>query len=403
MRPAPTISNPTFHRGVLQELLEDGKDFVLLHDAQRGELVLAERTDKAYIGEKGNPHCIEEASAFLARQEKDCYGLFAYDLKNLIERLETKHEDFTGMPLVLLFPAEKVRRFNWNPQGPARYTPSTELPKNLKPRIHREQYLNDVSSLQNHIALGDIYEVNYCQEFYAENQDLDPIEVYERLTALTAAPFSALVHYQGAFLLCASPERFLKKEGGYLLSEPIKGTIRRGANEGEDEALKSQLQNDPKERAENIMITDLVRNDLSRAGKAGSTEVRELCGIYSFRTVHQMISSVRSEVDPEKDFAHILRSTFPMGSMTGAPKVRAMELIDRYEHFARGLYSGSVGRIDSSGDFDLNVVIRSIFWNRNTGYLSIRVGGAITALSDPEAEYRECLLKAEALFQALHP
>lgn len=401
MRPAPAIPNPTFHRPILQELLEEGKDFILLHDAHRGELTLAERGAVAFIGERGQRQCIEEASAFLKAQEDDCYGCFAYDLKNLIERLETRHEDPTGMPLLLLFPVKTVRRFSWKPPEPDLHDSAAALPKNLKPRIHREQYLKDVRALQEHIALGDIYEVNYCQEFFAEGEDLDPIAVYERLCALTAAPFSALVHYQGAFLLCASPERFLKKEGKYLLSEPIKGTIRRGANKSEDTDLKTQLQNDPKERAENIMITDLVRNDLSRAGKAGSTEVTELCGIYSFRTVHQMISSVRTEVDPEKDFAHILRSTFPMGSMTGAPKVRAMELIDRYEHFARGLYSGSVGRFEASGDFDLNVVIRSIFWNSNTGYLSIRVGGAITALSSPEAEYRECLLKAEALFQAL--
>ncbi len=271
----------------------------------------------------------------------------------------------------------------------------------VTPRLTKAEYLDKVKALQQHIQLGDIYEVNFCQEFYAEQVEINPLSLYLKLNKKSPTPFSCFVKHNDNYLLCASPERFIKKTGDKIISQPIKGTIKRGGSEAEDEALKIQLKNDPKERAENVMIVDLVRNDLSKIAQKGSVNVDELCEIYTFPQVHQMISTVSANVEKEMDFDTILKATFPMGSMTGAPKVRAMELIEEYETTKRGLYSGTVGYIDANGDFDFNVVIRSIAYNKNNNYLSYMVGGAITALSDPEKEYEECMLKAKAMLEVL--
>jgi para-aminobenzoate synthetase component 1 len=271
----------------------------------------------------------------------------------------------------------------------------------MTPRLSKDEYLAKVKTLQQHIQLGDIYEVNFCQEFYAENVEINPIHIYQKLNQKSPTPFSCFVKYNDNYLLCASPERFIKKIADKIISQPIKGTIKRGNFGAEDALLKEQLKNDPKERSENVMIVDLVRNDLSKIAKKGSVNVEELCGIYTFPQVHQMISTVSARVEKEVNFDDVLKATFPMGSMTGAPKVRAMELIEEYEIAKRGLYSGTVGYIDSYGNFDFNVVIRSILYNQSTNYLSFFVGGAITHLSDPEKEYEECLLKAKAMLEVL--
>ncbi len=345
------------------------------------------------------PDTSEQIDAFVNGARGPVFGWLGYDLKNAFERLKTRHPDQIGFGALGLFEPKTVIEGEVD-FGTDR-TSAEGAKIALNPRISKAEYLADVHALQRHIQLGDIYEVNYCQELYAEGVRIDPLSVFRRLVAATEAPHSALLHHQGSWLLCASPERYLRRSGNRLISQPIKGTIRRGATDSEDRELIRQLSTDPKERAENIMITDLVRNDLARAGISGTVQVDELCGIYSFKTVHQMISTISAEVEGGQGFGHIIRSTFPMGSMTGAPKVCAMELIDRYEHFARGLYSGSVGVIDPSGDFDFNVVIRSIFYNSNTGYLSVRIGGAITALADAEKEYDECMLKARAMVEVL--
>lgn len=271
----------------------------------------------------------------------------------------------------------------------------------ITPRLTKTEYLDKVKALQQHIQLGDIYEVNFCQEFYAENVAINPINLYHKLNQKSPTPFSCFVKHNDNYLLCASPERFIKKTGDKIISQPIKGTIKRGISEAEDEALKEQLKNDPKELSENVMIVDLVRNDLTKIAKKGSVNVDEMCGIYTFPQVHQMISTVSARIEKKVEFDAILNATFPMGSMTGAPKIRAMELIEEYEITKRGLYSGTVGYIDDKGDFDFNVVIRSITYNQKNKYLSYMVGGAITALSDPEKEYEECLLKAKAMLEVL--
>nr|MBA3971024.1 anthranilate synthase component I family protein [Bacteroidota bacterium] len=240
-----------------------------------------------------------------------------------------------------------------------------------------------------------------CQEFFAENVVIDTSSVYKKLNTISSAPFSAYCKFGSHYVLCASPERFLQKCGNTLISQPIKGTIKRAENPKEDEKLKIELRSNKKEQSENVMIVDLVRNDLSRIAQKGSVKVNELFGIYSFKQVHQMISTVSCELKEGLTFTDILKTTFPMGSMTGAPKVSAMKLIEQYETTKRGLYSGAIGYIRPNGDFDFNVVIRSILYNADKKALSFMAGSAITDKADAFQEYDECLLKAKAMFEVL--
>jgi para-aminobenzoate synthetase component 1 len=214
-------------------------------------------------------------------------------------------------------------------------------------------------------------------------------------------PFSVYLKQQPRYVLGASPERFLKKTSNRLVSQPIKGTIRRGRTTTEDEALKLALRNSEKEQAENLMIVDLVRNDLARSAETGSVQVDELFGIYSFQQVHQMISTVSATARADASLAEILGNAFPMGSMTGAPKIRAMQRIDELEATRRGVFSGAIGYITPDGDADFSVVIRSVLYNATDQYASFMVGSAITYDADPEQEYAECLLKASAMRSVL--
>jgi para-aminobenzoate synthetase component 1 len=267
--------------------------------------------------------------------------------------------------------------------------------------MSKAKYLSNVAAIQEDILNGEVYELNLCQEFYAERVAIEPVSTFIQLNTASPTPFAGFYKWQDKYLLCASPERFLRQQGDTLLSQPIKGTIRRGTTPAEDEQLRQQLRHNEKEQAENLMIVDLVRNDLARVAVTGSVQVPELFGLYGFRHVWQMISTVQAQRHPDSDLVDALRAAFPMGSMTGAPKIRAMQLIERYEHSRRGLYSGSLGLIWPSGDFDFNVVIRSLQYNAATGYLSFQVGSAITYDSVPEQEYAECLLKAKALLEVL--
>ena len=267
--------------------------------------------------------------------------------------------------------------------------------------IDREEYIKQVESLLNHIGRGDIYEVNFCKEFRGETSDINPLRVYEKLNEFTQAPFSALLKEGDLWAASGSPERFMKKSGQTLLSQPIKGTARRVNDPVEDRKLAENLALDQKERAENVMIVDLVRNDLSRSCKPGTVHVPELFGVYTFKSVHQLISTVQGEIKDGVSPLEAIRNAFPMGSMTGAPKVRAMELIDQYEETSRGLYSGSIGYFTPQGDFDFNVVIRTILMDTSNRKVSYSVGGAITAKSTAEGEYDECQVKAEAMQRAL--
>lgn len=332
--------------------------------------------------------------------KKNAVLLLAYELKNSIEKVRSTNPAHIQVPSCAVLRNPEIMALPSLSEFLIPAEGKAETPV-FRCRFTREEYIAAVRSLLKHIQQGDVYEVNFCIEFYAEQVSIDPYRVFASLNTITQAPFSGFVRKKELFMMCGSPERFLKKSGRHVFSQPIKGTIRRGKNADEDEQLKAQLRNDPKEQSENVMIVDLVRNDLSRIAEPGSVRVDELFGIYSFPTVHQMISTVSCNI-PEGLLPHeILLPAFPMGSMTGAPKIRAMELIDEYEKSSRGWYSGSFGYINSLGDFDMNVVIRSLFYDRKNAYLSFSVGSAITALSDPEKEYDECLLKAEALLKAI--
>lgn len=337
------------------------------------------------------------------------FGFLGYDLKNSLEALESSNTDRIGMPDGYFFkPVNLWKRDggSWTrvigaAEFPGEASKDSSGPVELFPILKKEDYLRRIKECLEHIHYGDVYELNFCHEFMAEGANIEPYEVWKSLNNITRAPFSCYLQFQDKHLMCASPERFIQKQGSRVISQPIKGTTRRGENEIEDEALKNKLITSDKERQENIMITDLVRNDLSKTALPGSVNVDELCGVYSFNTVHQLISTVSSQVDANTPVVDIIKAAFPMGSMTGAPKIRAMELIEKLESMKRGIYSGAVGYLNSRGDFDFNVVIRSLMYNRTSKHLSAMVGGAITAESDPEAEYEETLLKVRALQQAL--
>lgn len=357
---------------------------------------------------------------FQLKTAVNIFGLLSYDLKNEIEKLESSHTDHLKFPLLYFFKPRYLLEINENKLTVNRNYPETfelierinqySIPDDeygtrtkikLTPRTQKEKYLQNVESIRQQILAGDFYELNYCNEFYAEQTTIQPVETFLRLNKKAKAPFSAFFKLKDKYLLCASPERFLNKNGNRLISQPIKGTKRKGNTVQDNEQLKQQLQTDTKERAENVMIVDLTRNDLARSSKPGTVQVEELFGVYEFNTVHQMISTVLAESQNGIHFTDIIKNSFPMGSMTGAPKIEVMKNIDHYEDFKRSIYSGSVGYITPVGDFDLNVVIRSILYNETEKFISVRSGGAITFDSDAENEWQEILLKAESMIAAL--
>ncbi|WP_396197478.1 anthranilate synthase component I family protein [Flavobacterium sp.] len=354
-------------------------------------------------------------------QTKDwLFGYLSYDLKNDIEELHSDNFDGLAFPDLFFFQPKKLFLIKGN-QLEMQYlrlcddemeadfeeilstTSITHHPTpiTINQRISKENYLLKVSKMLEHIQRGDIYEANFCMEFYAENAKIDPSEMYHKLNTISEAPFAVYFKNAAHYLLSASPERYLRKEGLKVISQPIKGTAKRSFDLEQDQQLKSDLALNEKERSENIMIVDLVRNDLSHTATKGSVQVEELCEVYTFKQVHQMISTIVSEVENTTSPVEIIRTTFPMGSMTGAPKISAMQIIETLEETKRGLYSGAVGYFTPSGDFDFNVVIRSILYNAKNKYLSFSVGSAITAQAIPENEYEECLLKAKAMFEVL--
>lgn len=356
-------------------------------------------------------------------QTKDwIFGYLTYDLKNDLEDLTSENFDGLQFPDLSFFQPKKlflikensvelqyidsvqsdletdlntIQRFN---------DPTIQHEKDgikIKLRIHKDAYFEKVNTMLDHIHRGDIYEANFCQECYAEEAQINPLETFKRLNNISKTPFATFLKLNGNYLISASPERYLKKEGEIITSQPIKGTAKRSENAIEDKQLKRNLQNDEKERSENIMIVDLVRNDLSHTAIKGSVKIEELCQVYTFAQVHQMISTVTSKVDNKTHPVEVIKSTFPMGSMTGAPKISAMKIIEALEETKRGLYSGAVGYFTPQGDFDFNVVIRSILYNEERRYVSYSVGSAITAKSDPLKEYEECLVKAKAMREVL--
>lgn len=366
-------------------------------------------------------NAFQDLHEYQSRTKDWLFGYLSYDLKNDIEKLGSNNFDGLNFPELFFFQPKKLFLLKGNILE-VHYLKmcdeefvndfsniiSVELCDfatlreiNVLQRISKENYISKVNKMLEYIQRGDIYEANFCMEFFAEKAIINPLEIYQKLNAISQPPFAAYFKNNHHYLLSASPERYLKKVENKIISQPIKGTSKRFENKELDNQSKVDLQNNPKERSENIMIVDLVRNDLSHTATKGSVGVEELCEIYTFKQVHQMISTIVSNVESNTSPIEIIKTTFPMGSMTGAPKISAMKIIEELEETKRGLYSGAVGYFTPSSDFDFNVVIRSILYNAENEYLSFSVGSAITSKSIPENEYDECLLKAKAMFEVL--
>ncbi|MDI1255338.1 MAG: anthranilate synthase component I family protein [Flavobacterium sp.] len=367
-------------------------------------------------------NAFEDLKSYQQTTKDWLFGYLSYDLKNDTEALSSENFDGLEFPDLFFFQPKKLFLVKEN-RVEVHYlrmcddeieNDFSEIVASRKPqvvseanrliiqqRISKENYVERVKEMLAHIKHGDIYEANFCMEFYAENATINPLEKFEKLNAISKPPFAVFFKNDFQFLLSASPERYLKKDGEVIISQPIKGTSKRFSDFDQDENSKKQLALDPKERSENIMIVDLVRNDLSHTAQKGSVEVAELCGIYTFPQVHHMISTITSKLDRQYSVSEVIKNSFPMGSMTGAPKISAMKIIENLEATKRGLYSGAVGYFTPESDFDFNVVIRSILYNSKNNYVSYGVGSAITALSIPENEYEECLLKAKAMREVI--
>lgn len=419
--------------------LETFKNQLLLWSQQFREVVFFDTNN--FLQKQSSYDCVLAVDAFTSiktdyhnafedlkqyqQQTKDwLFGYLCYDLKNDAEALHSNNFDGLHFPDLFFFQPKKLFLLKGNQlevqylrlcddefdtdfeiinqqKAEGRKQIDTLSAVEVQQRILKESYLSKVNKILEHIHRGDIYEANFCMEFYAENSTIEPIEIYQKLNEISKPPFAIFFKNNDEYLLCASPERYLRKEGNKVISQPIKGTAKRFSDKILDNNSKIALEQNPKERSENIMIVDLVRNDLSHTAIKGSVEVEELCEIYTFEQVHQMISTVMSTVENTTSPIEILRTTFPMGSMTGAPKISAMKIIEELEESKRGLYSGAVGYFTPENDFDFNVVIRSILYNAKENYVSFSVGSAITSQSNPEHEYEECLLKAKAMFEVL--
>jgi len=399
--------------------LIDNRVFILRsNDYLSSHLVALGMDDEFVLEESGN---LEDLDKWIKQKEDWIFGYLSYDLKNKIEKLETRHPNKTGVNLAHFICPKAV--FSVDEAGVHIYKSLPECDESfilswvkkflslkeestletidLIAAQNKEHYLKSVYQLKNHIHSGDIYEINYCQEFYSNQKLKSPFNTWMRLNEKTTAPFAAYFQINDLYLLCGSPERYLKRLGTRVTSQPIKGTIRRSSDATRDQELKDELHESLKERTENVMIVDLVRNDLSRSAERGSVKVDKQFELITFKTVHHLVSTISAQIKSEVSFVDLIKDTFPMGSMTGAPKIKALQLSDQYESSARGIYSGSVGYIEPNGNFDFNVVIRTVVYNSSEQYISSHVGGAITAMCDPEEEYDECLLKIRAVVEAL--
>ena len=361
-----------------------------------------------------------ELNSFIETHSSYYFGHIAYNFKSIITN-EPIVEDY-NFPLLYFFQPKilinykkgilEINSIDVEPnivfESIKQFSTSSTDKKNIgnqlkiKAKQTKEQYIQAINALKHEIATGNCYELNYCTEFCIENVPIHPVEVYLQLTNISPTPFASFYKYNNDYVLSASPERFIKKIGAKIISQPIKGTIKTdNTNQLQDKILIETLKHSKKDKAENVMVVDLVRNDLSKVCNPGTVKVEELFGIYSFKQVHQMISTVIGDLNTNSTFADIIEASFPMGSMTGAPKHKVMQLIEQYETMKRGIYSGCIGYINDVGDFDFNVVIRSIFYNKQTKELSYKVGSGITHYSNANDEYEECLLKAKAIEQVL--
>ena len=380
------------------------------------ECMLAAGSKRSITGSDMNS--LDRLQQFINKKKSWLFGHLNYDLKNEIGLLTSSHTDHLGFPELFFFEPEYLVRLGndtivIDADNPYQVyhdilesTPAeadfTKSITDTNSRLSKDDYIETVRKLQQHILRGDCYEINFCQEFFSSDALVDPLVMYEKLSIVSPNPFSALYKLNDKYLICASPERFIKKDGAHILSQPIKGTAKRSSGQREeDELSRKNLYHSQKDRSENVMVVDLVRNDLSKVCKEGTVHVDELYGVYSFPQVYQMISTISGDLNDDISFTDIIRATFPMGSMTGAPKRNVLQLIEKYERSKRGIFSGALGYITPEQDFDFNVVIRSIMYNESNRYLSYQVGSGITFYSDPESEWEECRLKAAAIDKVL--
>ena len=347
------------------------------------------------------------------------FGYLSYDLKNEIEDLNDKNEDIFNLPNINFFQPKVIWLIkngtatilsqnkknlidDWIQINSLNCLETLNKSKiNLKSRGSKDDYIRKINRIKERILKGDCYEMNFCFDMYCKNNTIDPYQTYIKLNNYTRSPMSTFLKLDNLYLMSSSPERFIKKENKKIISQPIKGTAKRGLDSHEDKEITNKLLSDPKELSENHMIVDLVRNDLSRIAEKGSVRVKKLNKLNTFKRVHQLISTIEANIQSNIEFSKIIEGTFPMGSMTGAPKIKSMNIIDEYESVKRGLYSGSVGYIKPNKDFDFNVIIRSIIYDRSLKEINVSVGSAITFKSDPESEYDECLIKAEPMIRSL--
>ena len=424
-----------------------GFDPFLVMSSRGSDVTLARGTERSSLS--GNP--FDVLDSLLELYHLDCpsspvpftggaTGYLSYDLCHFIERLPGSADDDLRLPECYFGFYDLVVAFD-NLQCKA-YIVSTGFPEMAEPRrvsrakrrlmevkkkladaslsdrnasltpisppkeqvsltggFTHQQYLDAVARARQYIIDGDIFEVNLSQRFET-TLSVAPYELYRRLRQINPAPFACYLGFEEVKILSASPERFLRLQGDRVETRPIKGTRRRGESPEEDEALAKELLGSAKDRAENIMIVDLERNDLGRVCRYGTVEVTELATLEAFPTVFHLTSTVEGRLREGKNCVDLLKATFPGGSITGAPKVRAMEIIDELEPTQRSVYTGSIGYLSFNGDLDLNIAIRTILVKGDRAYF--QVGGAVVYDSDPEAEYQETLDKARALIDALN-
>jgi len=364
----------------------------------------------------------EKLDALQQQNKNWLFGYLGYDLKNEVEKLASKNEDHIKFPDLFFFEPEillikkdgnwylEVHHNNLTINGLVKEieafkkTEQVDITKaslKVKNRIDYASYQKKIDAIKADIENGIYYELNFCREFYAEDAIIDPYKVFKNLCKIAQPPMAAFLKMNNQFVLSASPERFLKKTGDKLIAQPMKGTIKRSEDAAADDFLKHQLKNSKKERAENVMIVDLMRNDLTRSAKLGSINVENLFEVMTYKGFHTLVSTVSATLRKGVSAVAAIKNAFPIGSMTGAPKVKACEKIEEYENTKRGVYAGAIGYFNPNGDFDFNVVIRSLLYNTKSKYLSFHTGGAIVYDSTAQAEFEETELKAENIFKAL--
>jgi len=424
-----------------------GSSPFLVLSSRGSEITLIQGTEKSNLS--GNPFDVVNNFLQLYRLDSTsppapfiggAVGYFSYDLCHFIERLPSTAVDDLKLPECYLGFYDLVLAFD-NLQGKA-YIISTGFPelretermerasqrlKEVKERLAavsasgreaplmpisstveqvtlaggftHQEYVDAVEKARKYIIDGDIFEVNLSQRFEAK-LTITPYELYRRLRQINPAPFACYLDFEEVSVVSASPERFLRVRGDWVETRPIKGTRPRGKTAVEDEVLANELMSSVKDRAENIMIVDLERNDLGRVCRFGTIKVTELAILETFPTVFHLTSTVEGKLREGKNCIDLLKATFPGGSITGAPKVRAMEIIDELEPTKRSVYTGNIGYLSFNGDLDLNIAIRTFLVKGSRAYF--QVGGAVVYDSDPEAEYQETLDKGRALINALN-